>query len=271
MSKATSIRGTKYEESFRKAFVHKNARCMEHRKFQVEKEDIYGKKNNGDKNTGNKIGDIDGYYISSEKTLLRTLLPVEHRLSDYDFVIDKGAHVFFELTTQSGDDLWQHPTEYIKKKVLFHKKLMTGLAHGWHINKTKHVLVFCFNGADNVEVAKTFQELCEEHGIRGTTAYLASDIVDQWDLLLQLAEKDRTLAEQNHALAEQNHALAEQNHALAEKDRTLAKQNRALAEQNHTLAERKRLNDEQKGLNDSFTLTIMLTLVYIGIFLCFIN
>ena len=196
MSKATSIRGTKYEENFRKAFVHQNAGCMEHNTFRVEKEDIYGKKRNGDRNTGNKIGDIDGYYISSKNILLRKLLPVEHRLSDNDFVVNQSDHVFFELTTQSGDTLWQNPAEYIRKKILFHKKLVTGQAHGWHVDKTKHVLVFCFNGADNVEVAKTFQKLCQQHGIRGTTAYLASDIVDQWDLTLQLADKDRALDEQ---------------------------------------------------------------------------
>jgi hypothetical protein len=201
MSKATSIRGTRYEENFRQAFVHQNAEFMKDGKFELEKEEIYEKGKN------QKIGDIDGYYISSKETNLNKLFPGRHRLSDIDFVINEGDHVFFELTTQSGDDLWKTPAKYIEKKLKFHKQLVTGGANNLQVEQEKHVLVFCFNGADNVKVADTFTCLNSQFKIRGTTVYLASDVVDQWDLELTLAEQQQVIAEKQQVIAEKQQVI----------------------------------------------------------------
>jgi hypothetical protein len=128
-------------------------------------------------------------------------MPPTHRISDNDFVIEEGDHVFFELTTQSGDDRQKDPHAYIKKKVAFHNKIISNQAYMLPINGAKHVLVFCFNGADHRKVGEAFGAICEEHGIcRGTTVYLPSDTVDQWDLELTLAENDRELGERDREI-----------------------------------------------------------------------
>jgi hypothetical protein len=206
MSKATSIRGEKYEENFRTGFVFKNATHMEHHKFKSVGKDVYGINTRGGK--GELIGDIDGYYVSTSEKYLRELLPVPNGLNDYSFVVKKGAHVFFELTTQSGDALGMLPAKYIKKKVDFHKKLISNDAFKWRINKTDHVLIFCFNGADNVKVSQVFNDACKQHGICGVSVYLASDVVDQWFLELKNGEQSKEIVKQSKEIAELKRQLS---------------------------------------------------------------
>ena len=42
----------------------------------------------------------------TDATNFRELSPNPHRSSNIDFFIESGDHFFFEVTTQSGDDLW---------------------------------------------------------------------------------------------------------------------------------------------------------------------
>jgi len=246
MSNATSIRGRKYEQNFRKGFVRRNAAFMSNPALEVENNIVYGVVGDGMRGS-NPIGDIDGYYVASETKFLRDLLPVEHRLSNYDFAINEGDEVFFELTTQSGDDLWKTPAAYIQKKVSFHEALTSGGAHGWSVDKAKHVLIFCFNGADNVMVAKSFRTACDVCGIRGTTVYLASDIVDQWALQLQLDEKQYKLEESKHKLDETKHELEESKHKLDETKHELEESKHKLDETKHELDEKTHELDEAKS------------------------
>ena len=95
MSKATSIRGERYGQNFRAGFVRKNATHMRNRKFKADGGDVFGINKRGKK--ADRIGDIDGYYISTSQKLLRDLLPCKHQLGDQNFVIKEGAHIFFEL------------------------------------------------------------------------------------------------------------------------------------------------------------------------------
>lgn len=184
MSKATSIRGKRYEENFRNGFIRKNAERMVGGKF-VDIREIFGKRNDGTRN--NTIGDIDAYFVSETDCKLADLLPDTKRLGDPNFDIMAGDNVFFELTTQSGDDLGKIPYKHIEKKVQFHHKLIIGEAFEFGI-KGRHVLVLGFNGADNVGVAAAFKSACDTYSIYGMSVYMASDIVDQWDLELRLAE-----------------------------------------------------------------------------------
>jgi hypothetical protein len=77
------------------------------------------------------------------------------------------------------------------KKVNFHSQLVRKEAFNWSVESSKHVLIFVYNGADNVKVEKAFKKLCKASGIRGTTVYLSSDVVAQWDVTLQL-ETEKT-------------------------------------------------------------------------------
>ena len=177
-----------YEDNFCKGFLYQNTKLMKFRKFLIEKEDVYGV---GLQRT-EKIGNINKYYISSVDIPLRTLLPPECRLSNYFFTIHCGTHVFFDLVARLGDsDL----SEYIQNKVIFHEKLVTGLARDWYIDKTNLVFIFCFNGADNVPVTKVFNDICSKCGIRGVTVYIASDVVNRWELELKVTECDKRIAE----------------------------------------------------------------------------
>jgi hypothetical protein len=54
----------------------------------------------------------NGYCVTN----LRELLPNLHRLSNNDFFIESGDRFFFEVTTQSGDDLWD-TIKYVQKKI----------------------------------------------------------------------------------------------------------------------------------------------------------
>ena len=80
------------------------------------------KQKNGKKET-DLLVDIDGYYVSNPRTLLRNFLPSPQRLSDYNFSIGSGDQVFFEVTTQSGDELWDKPYKCMKK-IEFHRKIV---------------------------------------------------------------------------------------------------------------------------------------------------
>jgi hypothetical protein len=134
MSGATSIQGLRYEQHFRKGFVRQNAGFMANPTLEVGNKIVYGVDSEGMR-TNDPIGDIDGYYVASESKFLRDLLPVEHRLSDYDFAINEGDEVYFELTTQYGNDLWKTPAAYIQKKVSFHEALVSGGGYGWNVDK----------------------------------------------------------------------------------------------------------------------------------------
>jgi hypothetical protein len=143
-------------------------------------------------------------------------LPTKLRLPDRDFVIEEGKHVFFELTTQSGDDLQKEPWAYIRKKVEFHRKLLSGEAFKWKIDRSKHVLVFCFNGADHVKVNEVFTNICSELGVYGTTVYIGSDVIDQWSLDLTNGKLKRTIAEKDRALAEKERLIDDLKRQLAQ-------------------------------------------------------
>jgi hypothetical protein len=222
MSSATSIRGKKHEEIFRIGFQHQNKSEMVDGIFKESGKLVYGKKMNGNKDTNQLLGDIDGCYVSSVDINLRNLLPNPHRFS-HNYFIKRGDHVFFEVTTQSGDELWKNPFKYMKKKFEFHSKLVKNEGFDFPVDCERHVLIFVYNGADNVEVDNTFRNLCLQYSIRGATVYLSSDTVSQWDLTLQLdAAEAEILAERNRATAERNRATAAEAEILAERNRATA-------------------------------------------------
>jgi hypothetical protein len=196
MSAATSIRGMRHEENFRLGFEHQNTSVMVNGIFERCEKQVYGRQKNGKKDAKRILGDIDGCYVSNVKTNLRDLLPKPNRLSDYDYVIESGDRVFFEVTTQSGHELWDNnPFKYIKKKIEFHRQLVENEGFKFSVDRSKHVLIFVYNGADNVKVHKIFKDLCAQNNIRGATVYLSSDTVSQWDLTLKLdAERNRATA-----------------------------------------------------------------------------
>jgi hypothetical protein len=195
MSAATSICGMRHEENFRLGFEHQNTSVMVHGRFEICEKQVYGRQKNGKKDAKRILGDIDGCYVSNVKTNLRDLLPKPNRLSEYDYVIESGDRVFFEVTTQSGDELWDNPFKYIKEKIEFHRQLVENEGFKFPVDRSKHVLIFVYNGADNVKVHKTFKDLCAQNNIRGATVYLSSDTVSQWDLTLKLdAERNRATA-----------------------------------------------------------------------------
>ena len=145
-----------------------------------------GDKKNGKKDAKRILGDIDGCYVSNVKTNLRDLLPKPHRLSDYDYVIKSGDRIFFEVTTQSGDELWDNPFKHIKEKIVFQRQLVENEGFEFPVDRSKHVLIFVYNGADNVKVYTNSKDLCAQNNIRGATVHLSSDTVSQWDLTLKL-------------------------------------------------------------------------------------
>jgi hypothetical protein len=235
MSSATSIRGKRHEENFRIGFQRKNTSNMVDGIFKESEKLVYGKKKNGNKDTNRLLGDIDGCYVSSVGTYLRELLPNPHRLSNYNYFIESGDHVFFEVTTQSGDELCDNPFKYMKKKIEFHRKLVDNEGFDFVVDCERHVLIFVYNGADNVKVDNTFRDLCSQYNIRGATVYLSSDTVSQWNLTLQLdAERNRATAERNRATAAEAEILAERNRATAAEAEILELKRKILFQENTT-------------------------------------
>jgi hypothetical protein len=131
----------------------------------------------------------------------------------------------------------------MEKKIAFHKNLKEGK---FHDSKPipKHVLVFCFNGADHVVITKKFCDLCKRYEVTGISVYLPSTAVEQWDLSLTageqtaLAEKYAAKAQKQTALAEKQTALAEKYAAKAQKQTALVEKQTALAEEQTALAEK---------------------------------
>lgn len=189
-------------ENFRSGFQRQNYRVMVDGNFTVCDTKVYGKTKSGRRNRDIILGDIDGCYISAERTSLRQLLPSSHRLSDYDFVIEDGDHVFFEVTALPNNYVWKTHLEDIEKKVIFHSQIIRNKAFHWDIDHTKHVLILVYNGADHVKVDATFKNLCNAWGIRGATVYLASDVLCQWNLWLQLKETKKKIAMFRQVMAE---------------------------------------------------------------------
>ena len=193
MSTATSIRGTRHEANFRSGFEHQNTSVMVDGRFEICDKLVYGKQKNGKKDAKRLLGDIDGCYVSNVRTNLRDLLPKPHRLSNYDYFIESGDRVFFEVTTQSGDELWDNPFKYMKKKIEFHRQVVENEAFNFAVDRSRHVLIFVYNGADSVKVDETFSKLCSQNNIRGATVYLSSDTVSQWDLTLNNSDLQHSL------------------------------------------------------------------------------
>jgi hypothetical protein len=88
------------------------------------------------------------------------------------------------VTTQSGDELWDNPFYCMKKKSEFHRQLVENEGFDFAVDRSQHVLIFVYNGADSVKVDETFSKLCSQNKIRGAAVYLSSDTVSQWDLTL---------------------------------------------------------------------------------------
>ena len=77
-----------------------------------------------------------------------------------------------------------HRTQGVK----FHRKIIDGSAYEFKIHRSRHVLILGFNGADGRAVTVAFRTACTENDIRGVSVYMASDVINQWDLSLQLDE-----------------------------------------------------------------------------------
>jgi hypothetical protein len=218
------------EKNFRLGFQCQNTSAMVDGRFDKCDQAVYGKQIDRKKDTERLLGDIDACYVSKVGTNLRDLLPSPHRLSNYDYFIESGDRVFFEVTAPSYYKLWENPFKDMKKIVEFHSQLLNNEGFDFVVERSRHVLILIYNAADNVKVDDTFNKLCSDNYIRGATVYIPSDTVYQWDLTLQLsavrhsedalrhsidAERDRADAERDRADAEWNRADAERNRADA--------------------------------------------------------
>ena len=243
MSIGTSLRGKSYENNFKNGFLHKNSAIMENGDFHSSTDStIYDHTRSDGSNKMRKIpvGDIDAAFINTQVVKVVDLLPVESFLHDRAFQIEANSLIFFELATTEGANLFKN--DYMEKKIAFHKNLKEGK---FHDSKPipKHVLVFCFNGADHVGITKKFCDLCKRYEVTGISVYLPSTAVEQWDLSLTageqtaLAEEQTALAEKYAAKAQKQTALVEEQTALAEKYAAKAKKKAAKAQKNKVVAD----------------------------------
>jgi hypothetical protein len=192
MDLALRLMREKHKENFRLGFVHKNKYCMAGENFSLCENVVQNKSYKGRRELPELLQDIGVYFVSNTAVFLRELLPCPNNLLDYNFTIEKGDHVFFEISTQFCN-VWDNPTEYIKAKIDFHKK--SNWNYNWDIDSDKHLLILVYNGADSVFIGKIFSKLCKSNGIRGTIVHISYDTVSHWDLTLQIEDwKNRTLS-----------------------------------------------------------------------------
>lgn len=209
MSSATSARGKEFEDNFCDGFVLKNADHMFEGKFQHQGEIIYD-------SSKNPLGDIDGHYISVTDKLLIDLLPTSVGITDRSFVVPANFNVYFELTTTEGQTLQRDDNYYIEKKCKFHQKLLNGCSPD-HDIPYNHLLILIFNGADHINVAKKFSELCTNYGLKGISVFVSNSVVSAWSAA-QTAEVERVRAEQERVRAEQERVRADQERMRADQE-----------------------------------------------------
>lgn len=186
---SSSVMCENHKNNFRVGFQHQNRHNMIGNIF-LPFNDIAHSKTKKSEDSLSKISkDMGGYFVSNTTVYLRELLPNPNKLLDYDFIIEKDDHVFFEIVTQQGN-VWKNPTKYIKSKIDFHKQ--DNKVFKWDIDKNKHVLILVYNGADSVVIGKIFKKLSSLSKIRGTIAHISYDTVSHWELLLQIDEWRQT-------------------------------------------------------------------------------
>ena len=186
---SSSVMCETHKNNFRTGFQHQNKRNMVGNIFLPFNDIVHSKTKKSEDSLSKMSKDMGGYFVSNTTVHLRELLPNPNKLLDYDFIIEKDDHVFFEIVTQQGN-VWKNPTEYIKSKIDFHKQ--DNKYFKWNIDKNKHVLILVYNGADSVFIGKIFRKLCSLNKIRGTIAHISYDTVSNWELLLQIDEWRQT-------------------------------------------------------------------------------
>ena len=125
MSRATSIRGKSYENSFKIGFKHQNSAVMLNGVFDpITGSTVYCTKSSDNKKRKIPAGDIDAAFVNTTVVKVVDLLPVESCLHDRAFQIAANSLNFFESTTTEGANLTN--SQYIEKKIIFHKELKKG-------------------------------------------------------------------------------------------------------------------------------------------------
>ena len=180
-----------HKSNFRIGFQHQNKDNMLRENFLSCDDLVNGKGENNTDMLMKYIRDIGGYFVSNKSVYLRDLLPNPNNIMDYDFIIEKDEHVFFEVITKHGN-VWNKPAKYIKSKIDFHKQ--NNKNFDWNIDSSKRVLILVYNGADSVVIGRIFNKLCSSNNIRGTIAHISYDTISHWDLTLQIEEwRSRTV------------------------------------------------------------------------------
>lgn len=136
-------------------------------RFDECDEVVYGKQIDGNKDAERLLGEIDGCYVSEVGTNLRDFLPSPHRLSNYDYFIESGDPFFFEVTAPSDFKLWDNPFKGMKKIFEFHGQLLNNEGFDFVVERSRHVLILIYNGADNVFVDETFNkpQICQPQSV----------------------------------------------------------------------------------------------------------
>ena len=188
---SSSVMCETHKNNFRRGFLHQNKFKMSGGFFSHFNDIVHEKTDKYKHTLLQDINDVGCYYVSNTDIYLRELLPNPNNLLDYNFLIQKEDHVFFEVITQHGN-VWVNPTDYIKSKIEFHKQDNKNFK--WNIDSGKHILILVYNGADSVVVGKIFKKLCSDNNVCGTIAHISYDTISGWDLTLQIEEwRKRTL------------------------------------------------------------------------------
>jgi hypothetical protein len=197
-----------FEEAFRNGFSLQNSNSI-----YIAQESVEVRSN---KPPYNHVGDID-YYVQLrsdiQPVLLKDILPGGVALHDFGYQLQPGDHIFFELTTQEGNNIYKDKTSgapsYIEKKISFHHLIQTSKTD-FLCPSGRVLLILVFNGADSVHVYPKFQGCLQKYQVNGldmegTSVYASSDIVIKWekDFLLQQEVMARIAAEEARIAAEE--------------------------------------------------------------------
>ncbi len=196
MSKATSLRGKKFEANFIAGFLRQNDHLIGQHFSGIEVKSI---------SSHNKVGDVDFFVklrAGIDNIVLEDVMPLGASLHERGFVLQAEDNIFFELTTQEGNNIHQaHGAKpsYIEKKVEFHSKIQRGETdflypdNGNKATTGRNVLILVFNGADSAKVYPAFQSSMSSHRglLVGSSVFASSDLISQWELSLQLQEAER--------------------------------------------------------------------------------
>jgi hypothetical protein len=245
MSRATSQRGTEFKENFIAGFLAQNRLSVQCH--------CSGVKVKSSLPPNELLGDVDFFVkikAGMSATPLLNFMPSPVALQDRGFQLEENDNVFFELTTQEGENVHRPNSKgisFIQKKITFHGKIQSLASDfmypGGCGSGGRQVLILVYNGADSHQVRPALNSAMSSYAstMTGTSVFASSSTVASWEAntAREAADAARVASERRAAELETARDASERRAAELETARVASERRAAELETARDASERR--------------------------------